>query len=91
MRALIDGRVYDTERAEGLARFTRQVDQGPLFCGGGKHWMSGHEFILYRTARGEFFQFDTEDEAIALLTRREARSILQEAVSDGCGPLCWGA
>lgn len=35
MKAMIDGRVYDTGRSEELVRFTRQVDQGPVFCGDG--------------------------------------------------------
>lgn len=91
MRALIDGRAYDTETAEEILRFQKQVDQGPLFCGGGEHWRPSHEFILYRTARGEFFEFDTEAETIAQLTRKAARAIMREAAPDGCGPLGWGA
>lgn len=91
MRAMIDGRVYDTDRAEEMARFTRQVDMGPLFCGDGRHWTSGHESILYRTAGGLFFACDTEDETIAALTRKEVRVILRELDPDGGGPFpCWG-
>lgn len=93
MRAMIDGRVYDTDRAEEVARFTRQVDKGPLFCGDGGHWMASHEHILYRThAGGMFFAFDTEDGTIAALTRKEARAVLRELEPDGDGPLLgWGA
>lgn len=79
MRATIDGRVYDTDRAEEIARFTREVDQGPLFCGGGRHWTSSHECILYQTDRGMYFACDTEDETMSAVTRREARRLVQEA------------
>jgi len=58
-RALIDGRAYDTEAAEEILRFPKQVNLGPLFCGDGQVWTC-REFILYRTARGEFFEFDGE-------------------------------
>lgn len=92
MRAMIDGRVYDTDQAEEAARFTRQVDMGPLFCGDGRHWKPSHEFILYRTATGLYFAYDIEDETIAALTRKAARAILRELDPDGDGPyLCWGA
>lgn len=92
MKAMIDGRVYDTDRAEEVARFTRQVDMGPLFCGDGRHWTPSHEFILYRTVGGLFFAYDTEDETIAALTRMAARAILRELNPDGDGPfLSWGA
>lgn len=93
MRAMIDGRVYDTGRAEEVARFTRQVDRGPLYCGGGGRLTPRHEFILYRTARGAFFEFDTEDETIAPLTRKEVRALMRELDPDaGSGPLLpWGA
>ena len=90
MRALIDGRAYDTEAAEEILRFPKQVNLGPLFCGDGQVWTC-REFILYRTARGEFFEFDGEAETIALLTRKEARAIMRETDPDSRGPLCWGA
>lgn len=90
MRALIDGRAYDTETAEEVLRFPKQVNLGPLFCGDGEVWTC-HEFILYRTAKGEFFEFDMEAETIALLTRKAARAIMRELDPDGCGPLRWGA
>ena len=89
-RALIDGRAYDTEAAEESRRVPKQVNLGPLFCGDGQVWTC-REFILYRTARGEFFEFDGEVETIALLTRREARAIMREMDPDSRGPLCWGA
>lgn len=93
MKAMIDGRVYDTDRAEELARFTRQIDRGPLFCGDGRHWMPSHEFILYRMPGGAFFEYDPEDETIAALTRKAARAILLEQDSGAdSGPfMCWGA
>ena len=92
MKAMIDGRVYDTDRAEEVCHFARLVDMGPLFCGDGRHWAPSHEFILYRTAGGLFFAYDTEDETIAALTRKEARAILQELDPDGDGQyLHWGA
>lgn len=90
MRATIDGRAYDTERAEEILRFPREVNLGPVFCGDGEFW-TRREFILYRTARGEFFEFDPEAETIALLTRKEARAIMREQDPDSRGPLCWGA
>lgn len=92
MKATIDGRLYDTDCAAELARFTRQVDRGPLFCGDGRHWTPAHEFILYRMPGGAFFEYDTEDETIAALTGRAARAILREqAPGEGCGPFAWGA
>lgn len=78
MRAMIDGRVYDTDRAEEITRFTRRVDRGPLYCGGGGRLTPSHEFILYRAAGGAFFEFDTEDETIAALSRRNVRAIMRE-------------
>lgn len=74
---MIDGKVYDTDGADEITRFTRQVDRGPLYCGGSGRWLQDHEFILYRTAGGLFFEYDTEEETIAALTGKEARAILQ--------------
>lgn len=93
MRAVIDGRVYDTDRAEEIARFTMRVDRGPLFCGGSGRLRPNHEFILYRAAGGAFFEFDTEDETIALLTRKAVRAIMRELDPDADGGafLNWGA
>ena len=92
VKAMIDGRVYDTERAEEVTRFTRQVDMGPLFCGDGRHWMEDHECVLYRTAGGGYFRHDTEDGTIAALTRREVRALMRELEPEADGaPLCWGA
>lgn len=85
MRAMIDGRVYDTDRAEEIARFTRQVDRGPLYCGGGGRLTPSHEFILYRTAGGAFFEFDTEDEIITLLARKTVRALMRELDPDADG------
>lgn len=92
MKAMIDGRVYDTDRAEEIAHFARLVDMGPLFCGDGRHWTPSHEFILYRTVGGLFFAYDTEDKTIAALTRKVVRAILRELDPDGGGQfLSWGA
>lgn len=93
MRAMIDGRVYDTDSAEEIIRFTRRVDRGPLFCGSGEHWMQDHELILYRTAKGAFFEYDAEDETIALTTRKAVRALMRE-LDPGAGGdpfLRWGA
>ena len=81
MRALIDGRAYDTETAEEILRYPKQVNLGSLFCGDGECWAC-REFILYRTAKGAFFEYGVEDESIAALTRRQARRLLQEAAPD---------
>lgn len=93
MKAMIDGRTYDTDTAEEIARFTKRVDRGPLYCGDGEHWTPSHEFALCRTAGGLYFQYDMEDETIAALTGKEARAIMREPdpdVSDR--PLLgWGA
>lgn len=91
MRAIIDGKAYDTERAEEITRFSREVEQGPLFCEDDEPCALSHEFILYKTVRGEFFEYDTELETIALLTRKAVRALMQELNPDACGPLCWGA
>lgn len=82
MRAMVDGRVYDTGNAEELVRFTRQVDMGPLFCGDGRHWETSHECVLYRTAWGGYFRHDTEDGTIAVLTLRAVRALIQELEPD---------
>lgn len=87
---MIDGRVYDTDRAEEAARFTREVDMGPLFSGGGRHWMASHECVLYRMPGGRYFRYDTEEQSIAALTRREVRAIMRELDPDAPAAR-WGA
>lgn len=77
MKAIIEGRLYDTAAAKKILRFRRKVDKGPVFWDERLHWTPMHDFILYRTEKGAFFEHDTGDNVIQTLNEEVAKDIVR--------------
>lgn len=78
MKTIINNKLYDTETAENLFSYLRRVDKGHRpWLPRGYSWMPQHEFTLYKTAKGTYFEHDTEDNTVTIITKEEAESIVR--------------
>lgn len=78
MKAIINEKLYDTETAESIYSFLRRVDKGHRpWLPQGYSYMPQHEFTLYRTAKGNYFTHDTEDNVLEAITKEEAGRIVK--------------
>lgn len=81
MKAIINDKMYDTEKAEKVIDFRRKVDEGEIL-NSGIHYTTYHEFVLYKTAKGNFFEHDTTKDTIAVVTEDIAREIVRQLDPD---------
>lgn len=68
MKAIIDSKLYDTEKAEKLFSFSRRVDEGPLFWNEKIHYMPWHDISVYKTKKGNYFEADETSGKITTVT-----------------------
>lgn len=82
MKAIIDNKLYDTETADKIYSFKRQVDKGPVLWNPKMSYRPYHVRDLYKTQKGNWFEFDTVDNRISAITEKDAQYILQELSPD---------
>ena len=79
MKAIIDGKLYCTDAAEEILRFTRRVDKGPVLWNPEFHWMMTHTFVLYKTKKAAYFEHDEDAGTIAALSCSDVERIVRRA------------
>ena len=57
-KAIINNKLYDTDRAALVVTFRRKVNECPVRPGSQVYWTPTHDFALYRTAKGNYFEHD---------------------------------
>lgn len=82
MKAIIDGKMYNTETAELIYSFRRKVNKGPMLWAPGHVYMPFHYFELYRTAKNAYFTYDTEDKRIEITTEDYAMDVMRRLDPD---------
>ena len=82
MKAIIDGKLYDTATATAIINFKRQVDKGLLGWNDKLRWTPMHLFTLYKTQKGAYFEYDQDDQKIDLVSEKKARAIVQQLDPD---------
>jgi hypothetical protein len=82
MKAIIGDKLYDTEKAEKIFSFRRQVDKGPVVWNEKLHWTPYHTFDLYRTSKGAYFEHDAEDNTIHVTTQHAAKEVVRKLDPD---------
>lgn len=81
-KAIIDSKLYDTEKAEPIISFNRRVDMGPIFSGSELHWTPLHNIILYKTAKGNYFEHDVDRDTITPKTEQMAQDLVRRLYPD---------
>lgn len=82
MKAILDGKLYDTEKAEAVIEFSRRVDKGPVAWNGKLHWTPIHNFTLYKTQKGAYFEYDQDDKTLGVASEEDARRIVRKLDPD---------
>lgn len=82
MKAILDGKLYNTETAEAVIEFCRRVDKGPVAWNEKLHWTPSHTFTLYKTQKGAYFEYDQDDKTIGVVSEENARKIVQKLDPD---------
>ena len=81
-RAIINDKLYDTEKAEKIISFQRRVDMGPIYPGADTHWAPLHDIDLYKTAKGKYFEHDRDRDAITPTHEEKAKDVIRRLYPD---------
>lgn len=82
MKAIIDDKLYDTDKAEKVFSYRRKVDKGPVFWDEKLRWAPFHAFDIYKTTKGAYFEHDTEDNKIYIITKAQAQEVVRNLDPD---------
>lgn len=81
-KAIINNKMYDTEKAELVVAYRRRVDMGPVMSGSDIHWTPMHDCLLYKTAKGNYFEHDGDTDAITPRDEKWARDLIRRLYPD---------
>lgn len=81
-KAIINDKLYDTEKAEAVVSFQRRVDMGEVLSGSKLHWTPLHNFILYKTAKGNYFEHDEDTGEITPRDEKWAKDLIRRLYPD---------
>lgn len=81
-RAIIDNKLYDTEKAKEVVTFCRRVDMGPVMTGSMLHWTPSHKFTLYKTAKGNYFEHNEDTKEITPRNEEWVKDLIRRLYPD---------
>lgn len=81
-KAIINGKLYDTEKAEKVVSFRRRVDMGPIYSGSEIHYTPLHDIDIYKTAKGNYFEHDVDKGTITTTDEDEVKDIIRRLYPD---------
>lgn len=81
-KAIINDKMYDTEKAEAVVSFRRRVDMGPVLSGSTLHWTPMHDCTLYKTAKGNYFEHDEDTNDITPRDETWAKDLIRRLYPD---------
>ena len=81
-KAIINEKIYDTQKAEAVVKFRCRVDMGPVLSGSTVHWTPLHDFTLYKTAKGNYFDYDEDTEAITPMDEADVKDLIRKLYPD---------
>jgi hypothetical protein len=79
MKAIIDDKLYDTEKAELILEFSRSFDAVDIFGRDCKGWKN---MELYRTKKGNYIEVDLRSKKIELTSEYCAKELLRKINPD---------
>lgn len=82
MKAIVDGKLYNTETAERILGFRRRYNGADISWMPGYCFANWHDIDLYKTKKGAYFEHDKRDDRITPVTEEEAKIILQKVDTD---------
>lgn len=83
MKAIINKKMYDTEKADKVISFTRWTKSNTISMFGGTYtFPSKHNFTLYKTAKGNYFEHDETGGTIHVVTEDDARGVVLDLDPD---------
>ena len=82
MRAIRDGKLYDTATAEKIFSFCRKVAGNEIAWLPGYCFVRPHDIDLYRTKSGAYFEHDVDTGDIRPITEYEATDIVRRLDAD---------
>ena len=77
MKAIIGNKLYDTDKAERVIKYSKRVNKGPFLFNPKWTYCPAHNFGLYRTKKGAFFEHDEEDNTIQAITETQGKEIVR--------------
>lgn len=82
VKAIIEDRLYDTDKAEEIFTFRRRFQGQELSWMPGYHFASWHETSLYRTQKGSYFEYDKTEGKITVTTKSAAEELVKRLDAD---------
>ena len=82
MRAIRDGKLYDTATAEKIFSCCRKVAGKEIAWLPGYCFMQTHDIDIYRTKSGAYFEHDVDAGNIRTITEYEATDIVRRLDAD---------
>lgn len=82
MRAIRDGKLYDTDTAEKIFSFCRKVAGKEIAWLPGYCFVRPHEIDIYRTKSGAFFEYDIDAGDITPITEYAATDVIRRLDAD---------
>lgn len=82
MKAILDDKLYDTEKADLLYTFRRKVQGSPVLWNPGYYYTEHHDFEMYRTKKNAYFTVDQTDKILTSSSEEEAKKICRRIDPD---------
>lgn len=82
MKAIVDGKLYNTEKAERIFGFRRRCKGADIPWMPGYCFADWHDIDLYKTKKGAYYEHDKKTENISPITEEDAKGILQRLDAD---------
>lgn len=82
MKAIVEGKLYNTETAERIFSFRRQYKGADISWMPGYSWVDWHDIDLHKTKKGAYFEYDRKTENITPVTEEKVKNILQKLDAD---------
>ena len=82
MKAIIDNKLYDTEKAEKVFSFIRKKQGAENIFRPGYVFIDKCNCVFYRTAKGAYFEADKTREEISLVGKDEVKRVIRKLSPD---------
>jgi len=84
MKAIIDGKLYDTEKSEHVYTYAHKRTEPSLFLPNGVGWVARNNVEIYKTKRGTYFEVETYKDKIitSIATNQEVKQTISELNPD---------
>lgn len=82
MKAIINDKLYDTDKAEVVFSLKREVADMEVFWKPGRHLAKWHRIDIYVTKKGNYFECDQDDQQIKSITQMEAKKTIKDLNPD---------